>query len=267
MRIVVYGAGYWGMNYIRELGAHVVQVVEPDTDRAEYVYQKFSVRVVSEFRDTEHEAVIICTPPDTHVDLALPHLEAGKLALIEKPMAHSVEDAERLRPYANQIMAGLVYLYHPAVYYEMPNWLVNNEIDHVYARRSNCGPVRPWADAMWDLAPHEASIFNHLFGTHGCASAVGTRDWAQLAIGYGSMNAVIYVSWLGHRKVRTIELVPPAGVDAGYTFDDMTWSMEVSPLRRMLDAFLSGSWDRCHYDAGLEVVRVLEEAHNFMLVA
>jgi predicted dehydrogenase len=236
MHVVVYGAGYWGVNYLRELGARVVSVVEPNEDRAEYVRQRFGVSVEPEFGGVDHDAVIISTPPDTHVDLALPHLEAGKLALIEKPLAHIVEDAAQLYPYRDQI------------------------------RRSNCGPVRPWANAMWDLAPHEVSIFNYLFGHPERVVANGTRDWACLHLDYATVPVLIYVSWCGHYKVRLIDIVPPVGLDVGYTFDDMTWSMEVSPLRRMLDAFIDRDFSRASYQAGLDVVRVLSAAQVSMEV-
>jgi predicted dehydrogenase len=267
MRVVVYGAGYWGVNYIRELGARVAYVVETDNDRAEYVRQRFGVTVEREPEARhDHDAVVICTPPDTHVDLALPHLQAGKLVLIEKPLAHSLEDAARLWPYKDQIMSGLVYLYHPAVYYEMAQWIGAYPVEHIVARRSNCGPVRPWADAMWDLAPHEVSIFNHLFGCPSKVKATGTRDWACMHLEYEIAPVMIYVSWCGHRKVRQIDLVPPVGSDIGYTFDDMTWSMEVSPLRRMLDAFLMQDFSRASYQTGLDVVRVLSTAQVSMEV-
>lgn len=40
--------------------------------------------------------VSICTPTDTHLDLASRALTAGKRVLLEKPLAHSVADGERL---------------------------------------------------------------------------------------------------------------------------------------------------------------------------
>jgi len=46
--------------------------------------------------DKRIHAVSICTPTDTHVDLALRALAAGKHVLVEKPIATSSEDVARL---------------------------------------------------------------------------------------------------------------------------------------------------------------------------
>src|ERR1051325_3249429 len=41
-------------------------------------------------------AVYICTPPDSHCDYALASIEGGKHVLVEKPMATSVAECERM---------------------------------------------------------------------------------------------------------------------------------------------------------------------------
>ena len=42
------------------------------------------------------DVVDICTPGDTHCEIALAALEAGKHVLVEKPVANSVAEAEQM---------------------------------------------------------------------------------------------------------------------------------------------------------------------------
>lgn len=46
--------------------------------------------------DSNIDVVTICTPNATHADLAIKAIEAGKHVMIEKPIATTVEDAERI---------------------------------------------------------------------------------------------------------------------------------------------------------------------------
>src|SRR5437879_612052 len=46
--------------------------------------------------DSELNAVAICTPPQTHAELALAALAAGKHVLVEKPLALTIADGERM---------------------------------------------------------------------------------------------------------------------------------------------------------------------------
>jgi len=258
MRVVTFGAGRWGQNYIRELSGYLVGVVEPDAATATEVANKFNVPVWPELPNgLRFDAAVICTPPQYHVPIALPLLQAGKYVLVEKPLATNVEEAALLAGY-ERAMVGHIYRYHPGVE-ALKEWASTHPVDHMYCRRTNQGPIRPWQDVTWDLATHDVSVALHCFGFPTEVAVTGTRDWSILRLTFPTTNAIIYTSWLGGPKIRSIELVPAGGGER-YIFDDMAAVLEVSPLRRMLDAFLSGSWDRCTVKEGFDVVRVLQAA-------
>lgn len=267
LKVIVIGAGYWGMNYVRELGRHCEYVVEPDDNRAAYVSDQFGVHTYSEINfDRDFDAAILAVPPTTMIDIALELVKAEKLILMEKPIALSMEDALRLRKYESQIMTSQIYLYHPEVLRLKEQILFFKErgtINHVYSRRTNAGPLRSWSDVIWDLAPHDISIFNYLFESvpyH--VDAISGHDWATIHLKYLGMDTISYLSWLGSPKIRRIELVPSftlEGDNERIIFEDNPSALVVSPMRNMLDDFRSTKWSKkSSYQAGLDVLNVLE---------
>lgn len=262
MRVAVFGAGYFGLNYIRELAHNVVAVVEPDPVQANYAQQRYGVNVYPALPDDlQYDGAVIVTPPDTHVRLAKPVLEHGRYVLIEKPLALSVEEAYQLHPYRKRVMAGMIYLHHPEVLRLKKEVLPVVPLNHIYSRRTNNGPIRSWLNAGWDLAPHDISIFNYWFGHSPLTidHITDERNYSLIRLQYIAAETLTYVSWRGGPKIRQIELVPETSSER-IIFDDMASTVDPSPLRRMLDEFISGDWDsRCSYEAGVEVVNVLEK--------
>ena len=65
----------------------------------------------------EVDAVIIATPTNTHLEIALDCLKAGKHILIEKPIARNVSEAKQInaasKKYKKQVMVGMNLRYRP----------------------------------------------------------------------------------------------------------------------------------------------------------
>jgi len=79
----------------------VVAIADVDAARAHAVAAEWSVPHA--YGDAEEllahagvDAVAICTPPRAHAVLAVAALEAGKAVLVEKPLALSLDDADRI---------------------------------------------------------------------------------------------------------------------------------------------------------------------------
>jgi UDP-N-acetyl-2-amino-2-deoxyglucuronate dehydrogenase len=77
-------------------GAHLVGVCDTDPGRA----GQYGVPAFTDHREmltaVRPDVVHICTPHDRHVPAALDCLEAGAHVLLEKPVAHTVAEADRL---------------------------------------------------------------------------------------------------------------------------------------------------------------------------
>ena len=127
MRIGVLGCGYWGSKHIRVLqqltDVDRVVIVDPREERLRTLCRSFPS--LQAFRDVDSaldhvDAVVIATPPSTHVGLALQALAAGKHVVLEKPMATSTASARRMIDEAKAssltLMVGHSFEYNAAVW-------------------------------------------------------------------------------------------------------------------------------------------------------
>ena len=83
-----------------DVGARLAAVVHHDPARFDAISEVFGVPCMSEdemLRRSDIDAVSICTPSGQHADQAVRAAEAGKHVLVEKPMALSLGDADRMR--------------------------------------------------------------------------------------------------------------------------------------------------------------------------
>ena len=82
-------------------------------------------------RETKPDAVSISTYPDTHAEYALAAFEAGCHVFIEKPLAESVEEAEKIVAAAvragKKLVIGYILRHHPS-------WLRFIEISHTLGK-------------------------------------------------------------------------------------------------------------------------------------
>jgi predicted dehydrogenase len=103
MKIAVVGAGVIGRVHINVIQAHpqceLLAVVDPtDTAKKFCLSQGISWfgNLDNLLKQTRPDGVILATPNVMHVTQALQCLETGAAVLIEKPIAHTASDAQRL---------------------------------------------------------------------------------------------------------------------------------------------------------------------------
>lgn len=242
VRVAVVGTGYWGINYVRVFAelpqSEVVLVCDQSQERIEEIGRRFPGletttdlnRVLSR---PDVDAVVICTPATTHYRVAADCLAAGKHILIEKPITILSRDAQALVDQARAgdrvLMVGHTFIHNGGVQ-KLKSYVEQGDIGHpyyLYSRRTNMGPIRGDVNALWDLAPHDISIFNYLLDSvPAWVSAVGARvlgspreDVGFITLGYpNGVIGHIHVSWADPNKVREIVVV---GSDKRLVFDDL----------------------------------------------
>jgi len=240
--LMIVGCGHWGRNYVRVfaslLGADRITVVDSSAKALDGIRQQHSgVRTVESMSDAlargDIGMAVIATPATTHFELVKKCLAANLDVLAEKPLTLNVAEAERLAAQASKrgliLMVGHTFLYNPAVHKmrELIQKGVCGDIYYIKATRTHLGLVRSDVNAVWDLAPHDVSIFSHLLGkqplsvsaTGGCYLKKGTEDVAFINLLYPpNIIASVHVSWADSNKERTISIV---GSRARILFDDL----------------------------------------------
>ncbi|MEW5961320.1 MAG: Gfo/Idh/MocA family oxidoreductase [Chloroflexota bacterium] len=240
--VAVFGCGYWGVNYVRVFNelpeAEVVAICDVDALRLQEVGARFpGVRLTSKIDDVLQmdgiDAAVICTQASTHHHLASRCLAAGKSLLIEKPLTTTPAEAEELMALARAngvtLMVGHTFLFNAGVN-KVKTYIEQNQVGQVYylyAQRTNLGPIRRDVNALWDLAPHDISIFNYLLDSvPEWVSAVGVKalgncreDVGFVSLGYrNGIVGHIHVSWADPNKVREVVVV---GSNKRIVFNDL----------------------------------------------
>jgi len=228
IRVAVVGCGYWGSKHVRVLrssqAVEEVVLVDGSAERLAALGGA-GVRAFPSLDQAlpEVDAVVIATPPSTHVPLGLQAVAAGKHVLVEKPMATTTAAARLLLQAAEEsgvvLMVGHTFEYNGAVW-KLRSLIDSGELGDLYyidTARLNLGLYQRDVNVIMDLAPHDISILNYLTGSvPSSVEAWGARhahrsfeDVAYLRLYYDRLDlaANVHVSWLDPCKVRRLTAV------------------------------------------------------------
>ena len=134
LRVAAIGVGSLGRHHARnyaELAAEgkveLVGVCDIDTATAEAAGSLHNVAYFTDWKDLldKVEAVSIGTPTETHCEIACAFLERGIHVLVEKPIALTLDEADRMIASADKsrarLMVGQLERYNPAMVALRPN--------------------------------------------------------------------------------------------------------------------------------------------------
>ncbi len=226
MNFGVIGYGYWGPNIVRNLSSlervkvHTIADLNAAArERARKAYPGIIVSADANevLLSAQIDAVAIVSPVWTHYELAKAALENGKHVFIEKPFASSTAQGEELIELAQKknlrIMVDHTFLFTGAVR-RIKELLDEQTLGRLYyydSTRVNLGLFQHDINVIWDLAPHDFSIMDHLIeSTPEAIVATGQRhlngheDIAFMTVYFPEkVIAHINVNWLSPVKVRT----------------------------------------------------------------
>lgn len=231
MNFALIGYGYWGPNLARNLksipGINLKYICDVDPDRGKninfrYPGTGFVCDCEAIASDREIDAVLIATPVKTHYLLCKMMLENGKDVFVEKPLAYSTDHAQELVDLADKhekiLMIGHTFLYSPSVK-EIKRIISSGELGEIYfisSSRVNLGKHQKDVSVLWDLAPHDLSMFHYwLESDPRWVSCNGNNyiikdipDVAFMHLNYpGDICVNLEIAWLAPSKLRRVAII------------------------------------------------------------
>jgi predicted dehydrogenase len=165
IRVAVVGVGHLGQHHARLLasmdGVELVGICDTNRTRADEIAAKFGGRVFDAHELVSRvDAVTIAVPTVSHLDVALPFLDAGVATLVEKPIAPSVDAADRLLDAAARagalLATGHTERFNPAVAKALP---LISEPRFIEIHRLGAFPERSLdIDVIFDLMIHDLDL-------------------------------------------------------------------------------------------------------------
>ena len=234
LKAAVIGVGSMGKNHARiyhELpNVNLVAVSDTNSERGKKVADEYQCSFYKDYTEMLHaeklDIVSVCVPTALHHTVAASVMERGLHVMIEKPIATSLTEAEKLLSIAKKkkviLAVGHIERFNPAIK-KIKQLIAENQLGKVIslsARRVGLFPPNiKDADVILDLAVHDIDIFSYLIGnqpdTVHASSGNGlidtAADYAALLLGYGEVNGIIEVNWITPVKIRTLDITGTKG--------------------------------------------------------
>jgi UDP-N-acetylglucosamine 3-dehydrogenase len=298
IRVGLVGLGAMGRNHLRLLAGHqdveLVLVADPVADSlaaavASVPGARGAADALATLRHDEGlalDALVIASPTTTHLPLALAAIERGIAVLVEKPLAATPAEADRIVAAAAEhgvpVAVGHVERFNPVVL-ELGRLLRAGWLSTVYAitsRRAGPFPARIRdVGVTIDLATHDVDILSFVAGERPTRIAAETAQrvheshedllFGLLSFPSGTVG-MLDVDWLTPAKRRTLTVVGEEGMfELDYLTQRLTFTRSTDTTNpRLISGYAptfegesvdlpvaSGEPLAAELDAFLEVVR------------
>lgn len=248
----VVGTGFWGKNHARVYKdlqeTNLIAVCDIDAERAKAVGDQFGVKPYTSVRrmlqNEEIEAVSVCTWSTSLARVSIEVVKAGKHVLVEKPMAASVKQAERLVDAAKKnhvhLTVGFLMRFIPGLQ-QMKKAVEEKTIGELVSATAK--RVSQWPERIGDVgvvkdtAIHDIDVMLYLFNKDPIAvyAKAGSmrhkkfEDYAQIMLTFESgKTAFIESNWLTPYKTR---ILIATGSEAIMNLDYITQELRIEDAR------------------------------------
>jgi len=238
IRVSIIGAGTIATKvhipcFLRNKYAKVDAIVDIDPKKAESVARKFGIkRFFSStdklFNSIKVDAISICTPPDSHAEIAVEALERGINVLCEKPLADNVKNGLKIVEAAEGsdtvLMIGFQRRFYP-IYLKVKSIAKEGKIGNIYLTEYfslHQSPLLAWSKSQWyyqvgtggsllDIGPHVLDMLNWFLGRPYSVCAFGgihsdspVNEYCVVTVEYDYAVGVGIMSWLSSEKIEKL---------------------------------------------------------------
>lgn len=243
-KILLIGNGKWGQKYISTFQSFFPNVELTIANRNNW----------KQLIDQQPDGVIVCTPPQSHIEIASYSLARNIATLIEKPLSLSLQEAQQLQQYTVPILVNHIHLFSDR-YQTIRNSVKN--ITHIHSIGSSNSPSRDYS-RLWDYAPHEiAMILNISQQYPQTINCTQDNEQYTITMQFDNFKTSSIVGYSEHRQ-RYFDVN-----NGEFIYNGMIKEL---PLNNAIQVFLNAIHGQTDYRLGLslslDVIRVLEECQK-----
>lgn len=243
VKVGIIGVGYLGTQHARILSyleeAELIGVADIDFKKAMVIGNRHGVKYYENYENMldEIDAGIVATPTSEHFAISMKLLKKGKSVLVEKPIAETVEQAEKLVAAADKsgliLQIGHLERFNPAV--EALEDLISDPKFIEVQRLGSFSARSLDIDVVLDLMIHDLDIIMALIkdevkvirssGIHVLSDKIDIAN-ARLEFASGCI-ATLTASRVHQGKVRKLRIFEPTSY---YSIDYIDQEVKVFPL-------------------------------------
>lgn len=271
------GFGYWGRNIARNISNNIDSRLKYIVDSSEHALSEASgfyentlteTDIAKVLNDQSVNVVGIFTPPSTHYKLIISCIMAGKHVLVTKPLCLDFNEAIEIKRLANekqiQIFVDDTFLFSGPVEFLKQYFSKSTfgELVFIQSSRINLGLMQKDCNVIWDLAPHDIGILNHLLeDSPKQVRAIGFNPYSEIypyechstcdLVYDKNLHASVTLSWLSSIKTRRMIF---GGTNETVVYDHLDQNAQIKIFKQSISSLGKNSDLQFEYSIGDEYI-------------
>ncbi|HPM08644.1 MAG TPA: Gfo/Idh/MocA family oxidoreductase [Candidatus Pacearchaeota archaeon] len=234
INVAVIGTGNMGKNHVRIFSqlksVDLVAICDINPKTKKEISNLYKCNGYLDYKEMlakeKIDAVSIAVPTKSHKEIAIYCFKKNINTLLEKPIAHTTQEANEILEIANQSKAkftvGHIERFNPAVL-ELSKLIKNGKLGKVLSiNTKRLGPYVPKkrdTGVILDIAVHDIDIINFLmnalpkeiYANGGNLINNNLEDYADIFLKYDGFSAYVQVNWINPLKIRELAVTGTKG--------------------------------------------------------